>query len=502
MNRVEVIKKLYEKGKSLREIVDITGHAFETVQKYAYMDDFTIKNPLPQTRESKLTPFKYVIDKWLEEDLTVRRKQRHSAQRVHDRLEEMYGNHFNVSERSIRKYVAQKKKELKLKNKCFIPLEHPPGEAQADFGRADFIENGIKYEGYSLNLSFPYSNAGYSQLFKSENQECLLQGLQNIFEHIGGVPVKIWFDNPKTIVIKLKEEGKRVVTQGFKNFELHYNYDSNFCNANSGHEKGSVESKVGFHTRNLFVPVPKFKDINAYNKELLLRCDNLLNKIHYKKDILISELFNEDKKAFNLLPNKPFEVFKIEKAVTNKYGKVKFDKKIYSSTPDFTQKQVWIKASAHKIEILDDKYNLIQSHKRLYGSQKESMKWAPYLNLIAQRPTSLRYTGFFNELPQTVQEYFEQCDYQYKKTALRTFSKMVNNSDIETASIVFELSIEKQIYDTESLWSLFHTLTSNTKIMGDLKLENPKMPNLIPFDINMNRYDKLLKGGEKLCSKR
>jgi hypothetical protein len=128
------------------------------------------------------------------------------------------------------------------------------------------------------------------------------------------------------------------------------------------------------------------------------------------------------------------------------------------------------------------------------------MKWAPYLELIAQRPTALRYTGFFNELPQSVQAYFEQCDYQYKKLALNIFSKMVTGSDIETASIVFELSIEKQLYDTDSLWGLFYTLTSNSVMVKDFKFNNPKMPNIIPFDINMNRYDKLLKGGEKACN--
>ena len=167
------------------------------------------------------------------------------------------------------------------------------------------------------------------------------------------------------------------------------------------------------------------------------------------------------------------------------------------TAPDFTQKQVWIKASANKIEILDENYNLIQSHKRLYGSQKESMKWAPYIELIAQRPTALRYTGFFKALPQSVQEYFEQCDYTCKKLALAAFSKMVKSSDIETASIVFELSIEKQLYDTESLWSLFYTLTSNAKTAEDLDFRDSQIPNIIPFRINMNRYDNLLKGGER-----
>ena len=181
MEKIEEIHKLYNvENKSLREIVDITGYAFETVQKYAYMKDFNIEIPIIQTREGKLDPFKDLIDQWMTEDLKMPKKQRHSAERIHERLGGLYPKEFNVSSRCIRKYVSDKKKELKIYSKCFIPLEHPAGTAQADFGEAYFKENGVLKKGYSFNLSFPFSNAGFCQIFKSQNQECLLQGLKNI----------------------------------------------------------------------------------------------------------------------------------------------------------------------------------------------------------------------------------------------------------------------------------------------------------------------------------
>jgi hypothetical protein len=84
------------------------------------------------------------------------------------------------------------------------------------------------------------------QLFKSTNQECLLEGLKAIFEHIGGVPTAIWFDNMSTIVKKIKEYGERDLTKGFLRFMMHYDFRSNFCNPDSGHEKGSVEKTGAF----------------------------------------------------------------------------------------------------------------------------------------------------------------------------------------------------------------------------------------------------------------
>ncbi len=97
--------------------------------------------------------------------------------------------------------------------------------------------------------------------------------MKDIFEHIGGVPKCIWFDNMSTAVKKVKGYGERDLTKGLLRFMLHHSLQSNFCNPNSGNEKGSVENKVGYHRRNLFVPVPEFKDLKEYNKELLLRCD-------------------------------------------------------------------------------------------------------------------------------------------------------------------------------------------------------------------------------------
>ena len=100
---------------------------------------------------------------------------------------------------------------------AYLPLYHPMGEAQVGFGETTFVEKGVRYEGYHLVMTFPYSDAGYAQLFKGQNLECLMQGMENIFEYIGGVPSVIWFDNMSTAVKTIKAHGKRDVTDKAKN---------------------------------------------------------------------------------------------------------------------------------------------------------------------------------------------------------------------------------------------------------------------------------------------
>lgn len=94
MAQVQYIKDLYEnEEKSLREISRITGHSFETVQKYAQKENWNEDN-LPDTEPTSypvLGEFIPIVDGWLEADRKVPRKQRHTAWRLFCRLRDEYG---------------------------------------------------------------------------------------------------------------------------------------------------------------------------------------------------------------------------------------------------------------------------------------------------------------------------------------------------------------------------------------------------------------------------
>ena len=237
MDQVHHIRQLYfEQGYRVSEIAREMHLDRRTVSKYLDQEDFNPPPPKPLSPPNlcpKLEPYKPIIDEWLQKDKFARRKQRHTAQRVFDRLTKEVPE-FDCSYRLVAQYVSVRKKELNLTHQDgAIPLLHHPGEAQADFGTADFIENGrLRKDGKYLVLSFPYSNAGYFQLHYGENMECLLESLVAIFEHIGGVPREIWFDNTTTIVSKIIRGGGRVTTERFTRFAEHYGFRPVFCNPN------------------------------------------------------------------------------------------------------------------------------------------------------------------------------------------------------------------------------------------------------------------------------
>ena len=487
MIQIHHIKYLREfKGKSLRNIANETGHDFRTVKKYDEMDDFN-EYVQRRKRNSKLDPYKPKIDEWLEGDKKVKAKQRHTARRVYKRLCEEYPD-FSLSERTVRAYVRKKKKEL-YSNEGYLPLDHPGGEAQADFGQAQFIEKGKETTLHYLNLSFPYSNGGYFQLFRGENLECLLEGLKNIFEHMGKVPGRIWFDNLSPVVKEILTGGERKVTEKFYSFCLHYGFEPVFCNPGCGNEKGNVENKVGYNRRNFFVPMPRIENLEDYNKKLLTLSGKDMERHHYRKGKSIKELFLEEKEKMLPLNEKSLDISRLQKLKTDKYGMLRFENNRYSVSPKCAEIEVWLKIGASEIEILDEDYKVLVKHPRLYGHNLQSLNWYPYLETLSKRPRALKYTGFYRELPPIWQEYFEACDYQEKKNSLKLLVKMLRETDMETARHALEMSQESERCNAETIFLSYRRLIQ--KEPSPFETGN-EVPRLQTYTTDFKEYDSLV----------
>ena len=483
------IREMREKqGKGLREIARETGYAFKTVKKYADKEDFSEEKP-KRKKGSKLDPYKPEIDQWLEEDTKVRKKQRHTAVKVYNRLKSAYKD-FPVGERTVRSYVRAKKRAMNSET-GYIKLSHPGGEAQVDFGRADFPENGKTVKLSFLLMTYPHSNGAYAQVFKGENLECFLEGMKRVFIHTKKVLEKIWMDNLKPVVRKILNVERREVSDRFMNFSMHYGFESAFCNVNSGNEKGNVENKVGYTRRNLFVPQVEIEDIEAYNERLLALCEKDMERAHYLKGERIRPLFEEEKRKMKKTNETPYEVFKLEKAKADKYGMVHFENNTYSVFPGHAQTPVWLKVTTFKVEIQDESYRRITEHERLYGKKRESINWYPYLELICQRPRALTYSGFFRELPDNWRSYFENCEYHEKKDSLKVLAEILREKDMEMAETVLEESLKNEYCTSQEIRLTYRRLNQK----GEEEYQTgDKWPKMESYAVNLSPYDRLTGG--------
>lgn len=174
---------------------------------------------------------------------------------------------------------------------------------------------------------------------------CVCEGLKSIFRHIGGVPTRIVFDNAAGVGRKTCSE---VHTSNlFSSFAAHYGFDFSFCNPYSAHEKGTVENKVGFIRRNLFVPVKSLHNVEHYNKKLMIRSEKLSDKLHWRKNENELQLFMEDGLALTGLPQTAFNVVDHHVCRADKYGKVVVGgPHRYSTDPSFARSKMIVGLSA------------------------------------------------------------------------------------------------------------------------------------------------------------
>ena len=505
MDQIHHIRALYyEQGYNISDIAKATGRDWKTVAKYIDMADFNEPLPIPASEKQfcpKLDPYKPLIDNWLEEDKKHPRKQRHTATKVFNRLTKEVES-FDCSYRLVAEYVKHRKEELNLKRKeGFLPLEHQPGEAQADFGSAEFYEHGKLISGKYLVLSFPFSNAGYLQMFYGENIECLLEGLDAIFRHLGGVPPEIWFDNASSMVINVIRGGGRELTERFSRFKEHYGFKSVFMNPDEGHEKGNVENKVGYGRRNFLVPVPRFDDINDYNVQLLSELEGDQDRDHYYKPAKISELFAADKSALLPLPSVRFDTSRIITGLsTDGYGRFKLDngKHEYSSAPKYALDTVNVRLTSQTVTVLDNDYDEIVTHRRLYGDdQQSSMEWEPYLEYISRHPRSLKNTGIYAMMPGTMQSYLNNCSGKDKKDVLHVLSELTDRTGFESALKTVDQAIRYEAHDPDSLKSLYNSLYSDVPQLPPLTDQN-LIPEVITMPVHLEDYDRFLKRGGDL----
>lgn len=389
MNQIDQIKELQRQGYGPKEISSRLGLDRKTTAKYMQTEDYSRAAPERKLVPSKLDPWKAQVELWLEEDRRMRFKQRHTAKRIHERLRAEHPGEYDCSYSLLQRYVKGLKAEGRHAS-GYLELVWAPDEAQADFGEADIVEAGVKRVTKYFVMSFPSSNAAFPQSFGGETAECVCQGLQDIFEHIGGVPSRIVFDNASGV-------GRRVhdrvsFSELFLRFKCHYGFSVSFCNPNSGHEKGNVENKVGYIRRNFFVPMPVIENLVDWNRELLRVSEQDFVRPHYKKGLTIAELFERDRKALGPLPAKPFFVERLEKVKTDAYGKFCIDDRHwYSSSPELAGRTITIGIGAHTVRVYDDQGHPSATHRRIFGEERsDSIDYRTNLDLLLKKPGAWR----------------------------------------------------------------------------------------------------------------
>ena len=220
-------------------------------------------------RRPKLDGFTGIVDAILEADTDpeVPRKQRHTAHRIFERLRDEHG--FSGGYTIVKDYVRSRRQSVR---EAFVPLHHPPGHAQVDFGEATVEVGGRREKVAFFCLILPHSNVWFVKAYPRETTEAFLDGHVSALAFLGGVPRSILYDNTTLAVARILGDGTRRRTQAFTHLQSHYLFRDRFGRPGKGNDKGKVEALVKTARRRFMVPIPKVHDLSILNERLLARC--------------------------------------------------------------------------------------------------------------------------------------------------------------------------------------------------------------------------------------
>jgi len=324
----EAIRRAYYlEKKSKRQIAREQGHSRKTVDK-------AIENrPAQPYRLTQPKPapvfgaYRSRADELLAANVQLPRKQQYTAHKIYERLRE---EGDLGSEARVRLHVSQWNKAHKAPA-LFLPLEFEPGQdAQVDWGEAIAIIAGVKQTVQVFVMWLSYSRRRFVMAFPSQKQEAFFYGHVCAFEHFGGVPARISYDNLSTAVRLMVEGRVRREQRSFVSFRSYYLFESHFCQPGAGWEKGGVEASVGFSRRNFLVPIPDVSSFEELNRQLAACCLKDDNRRVSRQVETIGQMWEREHSLLRQLPPCAYECCVTTQARLNGYSLVMYETNRYS----------------------------------------------------------------------------------------------------------------------------------------------------------------------------
>jgi transposase len=387
-NWAEIRRRVLVDGLSKRAACREFDVHWDTLQKILdHPEPPGYRRTAPRPRP-KLEAFLPVIHQILEDDKKAPRKQRHTARRIFERLRDEHGYEGGLT--AVKEAVAARKLRAA---EVFVPLAHPPGEAQVDFGQAEVTLDGRTVTVALFVMTLPYSDATFVCAFPRECTEAFLEGHARAFAFFGGVPRRISYDNSKIAVAKITGSRERKVTDAFLRLKSHHLFEDHFCLVRRPNEKGHVETLVGFARRTFLVPVPVVSGgLEPLNAHLERRCrEDLVRKL-WGKPSAKGALLDEERSSLLPLPSEAFVAARVEPRRVDSLSLVSFDANQYSVPTEFAHHPVTVVASVDTLRVVaGDRVAAV--HRRCWGREQVFYDPVHYLAVLERKPGALDFAA-------------------------------------------------------------------------------------------------------------
>ena len=380
---VRVRRACMVEGMSTREAARVFGLHRDTVRKmleYSVPPGYRRQSP---PRRPKLDPYCGVIDLILEDDRSLPKKQRHTAKRIYERLraEHSFTGRYTI----VKDYVRERRRRTR---EMYVPLSHPPGDAQCDFGQAKAVIGGVEQTVHYFVLDLPHSDACFVKAYPAETTEAFCDGHVSAFSFLGGVPRSILYDNTRLAVARILGDGRRQRTRVFSELVSHYLFEDRFGRPGKGNDKGKVEGLVGYARRNFLVPVPSFPSFDALNAYLEERCLERMGRQLRGHRETIGQRMERDLEALLPLPAVPYDASDKHVSRVSSLSLVRYRTNDYSVPVAYGHREVVVRGYVGEV-VISNGAEVIARHPRSY--ERDDFVFDPihYLPLLERKTGAL-----------------------------------------------------------------------------------------------------------------
>ena len=191
----------------------------------------------------------------------------------------------------------------------------------------------------------------------------------------------------KVAVKKIVRGFRREETARFIAFRSHWRFESEFCTPYEAHEKGGIESEVGYFRRNHWVPMPKARDLAELNAQLLEAChqDERRQIAGHRQSVGAAMI--EERPHLLALAEHGFELAELSFPRVDGLGCVRVQTNLYSA-PARPGTTVEVRLYPSSVEVRDHG-RCIARHERCHERQQQVLELEHYLDVLERKPGAL-----------------------------------------------------------------------------------------------------------------
>lgn len=390
------------KGESISSIARDLNLSRNTVKKYLKAESEPVYRRECQPHP-KLGPFQERLETWLAQDAQRPKSQRRTARRLFEDMQrEGYAGAYDSVQRFVKGWKGQRTGGTK---DAFVPLVFLPGDAcQFDWSHEQVELGGVVQTVKVAHFRLAHSRQPFLAAYPRESQEMVFDAHNRAFAFFGGVPERMIYDNPKTVVDAIFAGKVRQFNRRFLALASHYLFEPVACTPASGWEKGQVENQVGNMREWLFVPRLRFADLAELNAWLETRCRELGSRPHpVMRERSIGEMFAEERPQLRPI-TMPFDGYFEQVSRVSSTCLVSYDRNRYSVPAEFAGQRVSLRAYADRIRVAAEG-RMIADHARFFGRERLILDPWHYLPVLEKKPGAIRNGAPFQDwtLPTPIQ---------------------------------------------------------------------------------------------------